>query len=35
MRLERHGVRVLRTDERGTLVVRGRADGTVQVAASR
>jgi competence protein ComEC len=35
MRLELHGVQVLRTDERGTLVVRGRADGTVQVAASR
>jgi competence protein ComEC len=35
MRLARSGVRVLRTDENGTLIVRGGADGIIDVAVSR
>lgn len=34
-RLSRHGVRVLRTDRQGTLTVRARADGELQLRTSR
>jgi competence protein ComEC len=34
-RLQRYGVRIVRTDESGSVMVRGRADGTMQLLTSR